>query len=304
MNFSLHQLQAFVLAAELGSFSAAARKMRKAHSAVSTAISNLELDVGQELFDRSAREPVLTTAGEVLFSEAKSILANCRYFEQLASELHPQQESQFTIAIDDYFDLPKQQELLMMLAERFPNLELRVREALSQDIIALVTKGEADIGFTLLQQAVSSQMSYMPMPDVQLHYLVSPKHELAQLAFGKSSRKPTQLHQLERYRQGILARSSYFSSQQISAKVWKVDTLFAAAELAASGACWIMSPPSFVRPLVETGSLVSLPVHQDLQRSIPSAVIWRSQTSQGLVHQAVRSWVQEKQVAGEISNKL
>ncbi|GAB1622332.1 LysR family transcriptional regulator [Agarivorans albus] len=298
MNFSLHQLQAFVFAAELGSFSAAARKMRKAHSAVSTAISNLELDVGQELFDRSAREPVLTTAGEVLFSEAKSILANCRYFEQLASELHPQQESQFTIAIDDYFDLPKQQELLAMLADNFPNLELRIREALSQDIVALVTKGEADIGFTLLQQAVSSLMSYMPMPDVQMHYLVSPQHELAQLALGKS--KPIQLHQLERYRQGILARSSYFSSQQISAKVWKVDTLFAAGELAASGTCWIMSPLSFVRPLVDAGSLVSLPVHQDLQRSIPSAIIWRSQASQGLVHQAVRSWVQQKQVTGEM----
>lgn len=54
------QIQAFVMAAELGSFSAAARQMGKVQSAVSTAIANLEIDAGVELFDRSGRAPVLT----------------------------------------------------------------------------------------------------------------------------------------------------------------------------------------------------------------------------------------------------
>ena len=45
-------IEAFVQAAELGSFSAAARRMGKAQSAVSTTIANLEIDAGFELFDR------------------------------------------------------------------------------------------------------------------------------------------------------------------------------------------------------------------------------------------------------------
>ena len=50
---SLDQLQAFVSAADHGSFSAAARQLGKAQSAVSTAVINLEIDTGVDLFDRS-----------------------------------------------------------------------------------------------------------------------------------------------------------------------------------------------------------------------------------------------------------
>ncbi len=41
MDFSLEQLRALVAAAETGSFSAAARKLGKAQSVISAAISNL-----------------------------------------------------------------------------------------------------------------------------------------------------------------------------------------------------------------------------------------------------------------------
>ena len=50
MNLSLNNLKTFIKIADKGSFSAAARHMGKAQSAVSTAISNLELDLGVALF--------------------------------------------------------------------------------------------------------------------------------------------------------------------------------------------------------------------------------------------------------------
>ena len=55
-------LQAFVQAATQGSFSAAARRIGRAQSAVSTAVGLLEADLGVELFDRSRRNAVLTPA--------------------------------------------------------------------------------------------------------------------------------------------------------------------------------------------------------------------------------------------------
>lgn len=81
LNINLLQLQAFVLSVELGSFSAAARKLRKMHSAISMTVSNLELDLNQKLFDRSTRNPSLTAAGETLYREAKLILGRCQHFE-------------------------------------------------------------------------------------------------------------------------------------------------------------------------------------------------------------------------------
>ena len=53
MNPSLEQLKTLLVAAQAGSFSAAARQLGKAQSVVSTAIANLEIDLGLELFDRS-----------------------------------------------------------------------------------------------------------------------------------------------------------------------------------------------------------------------------------------------------------
>ncbi len=75
MNFTLDQLEAFSASAETGSFSAAARKLGKAQSAVSMAISNLEIDLGLELFDRAGKYPVLTFTGEMFLREAETILS-------------------------------------------------------------------------------------------------------------------------------------------------------------------------------------------------------------------------------------
>lgn len=88
MNWTLDQLNAFVTSVKCGSFSAAARQMGKAQSRISTAISNLETDLGFELFDRSARLPVLTQDGKDMFVEAQAILEQC---ERLQARQIPSQ---------------------------------------------------------------------------------------------------------------------------------------------------------------------------------------------------------------------
>lgn len=80
MNWTVDQLEAFVTTVKLGSFSAAARHLGKAQSRVSTAIANLETDLDVTLFDRSARLPILTPAGEeisitIAMDEAAPLMA-------------------------------------------------------------------------------------------------------------------------------------------------------------------------------------------------------------------------------------
>ena len=60
---SLDQLRAFIAAVDEGSFSAGARRLHRAQSAVSELVSNLEAQIGVVLFDRSERYPKLTPAG-------------------------------------------------------------------------------------------------------------------------------------------------------------------------------------------------------------------------------------------------
>lgn len=70
---TLDQLRVFLAVAEQGSFSAAARRLRRAQSAVSYAIANLERILGVLLFEREGRTPSLTEAGRSLLGETKAI---------------------------------------------------------------------------------------------------------------------------------------------------------------------------------------------------------------------------------------
>ena len=72
---NLEHIRMLVLSADLGSFSACARKLGKVQSAVSHGINSLEIDLNVTLFDRSTRKPTLTPAGERLYRSAKALLA-------------------------------------------------------------------------------------------------------------------------------------------------------------------------------------------------------------------------------------
>ncbi|TWF57035.1 LysR family transcriptional regulator [Neorhizobium alkalisoli] len=69
------EMEVFVLAAELKSFSAAGRKLQLSPSAVSKLVTRLEDRLGTRLVVRSTRLLQLTPEGETYFARAKRILA-------------------------------------------------------------------------------------------------------------------------------------------------------------------------------------------------------------------------------------
>ena len=70
----LRHLRYFTAVAELGSFSAAARRLHVAQSSVSEQIADLEHELGGPLLDRSGRQVRLTAQGTVLLEEAQKTL--------------------------------------------------------------------------------------------------------------------------------------------------------------------------------------------------------------------------------------
>ena len=71
---TLDQIRLFVCVVQEGSFSAAARRLRRAQSAVSYGVANLEKLLGVQLFDRSGHRPALTATGQGLLSNARQVL--------------------------------------------------------------------------------------------------------------------------------------------------------------------------------------------------------------------------------------
>ena len=70
----LSQLEVFLAVAREGRFSRAAAKLFRTQSAVSQSIRKLEEEIGEQLFDRSSRDGLLTDAGRVLQEYAERLL--------------------------------------------------------------------------------------------------------------------------------------------------------------------------------------------------------------------------------------
>ncbi|MBC7386908.1 MAG: LysR family transcriptional regulator [Cryobacterium sp.] len=81
---NLDQLEAIDLIAQLGSFRAAAAKLKRSQPALSAAIKNLEAEFGILIFDRSAYRPKLTEAGAIFLSAARTTLNAAKQASRIA----------------------------------------------------------------------------------------------------------------------------------------------------------------------------------------------------------------------------
>ena len=126
MTVSLDQLEAFVAAADAGSFSAAARKLKKAQSAVSTLISSLEDDLGISLFSRATRVPSLTDAGHRLLPEARLLIDRREHLIGVARSFEDRVETRLVVAIDELYPETEIGALFGNFATRFPHVELEL----------------------------------------------------------------------------------------------------------------------------------------------------------------------------------
>lgn len=85
LNFNLKQLEAFVTAAELGSFTKAAQALYLTQSTVSAHIQALERALGVSLFSRDAKKKItVSKMGASIYPCAKDILARCEALTQIA----------------------------------------------------------------------------------------------------------------------------------------------------------------------------------------------------------------------------
>ena len=76
----LHPLRVFLTVATERSFSRAAEKLLRTQPAISLAIQRLEGEMGEKLIDRSAKDLLLTDAGQI-------VLEYARRFEHLQGDL-------------------------------------------------------------------------------------------------------------------------------------------------------------------------------------------------------------------------
>ncbi|WP_267135864.1 LysR family transcriptional regulator [Vibrio sp. J1-1] len=256
---SLEQVRMLVLSAELGSFSACARKMGKVQSAVSHGISTLEIDLGIELFDRSSRSPKLTPAGERLIRSAKNLLAQADEFEKIAQSIERMEESQLTIAIDDGVYNSKFADLFKRLDNQFPTIQIDVLSLASGDISTEVANGDVDIGVMFTELEVIKQVDFCYVGSIDYLPVCHPDYPLADIDVELQS-------DLAPYRQLAIRGKSKVESQaliSIAPKVWWSSSHYSALELVKQQVGWAYLPSFLVNDLIDLGELHKIKVAFD-----------------------------------------
>lgn len=233
--FNLQQLETLVMCVECGSFSAAARKLGKAQSAVSTTISNLEIDTGLTIFDRTSRLPTLTAQGERLHAQAISLLEHAQHVQNMLQTFNVGVEDRISIGINALLLTPQFFGVIEEFYQQFPHTELNLNVLKNNDIADAVASNEVDIGFMLWGSTQPKNVLLGSIGYVPFSIAVHQSHPL--LAKGSVS-----FETLKAYRQIVLQDYPAHYNANLSNSLTKVNDLETVIELIKLNNNWSLIP--------------------------------------------------------------
>jgi DNA-binding transcriptional LysR family regulator len=146
VRFDLTDLKLFLHVVEAGSITAGAERMHLAVAAASTRIRNMEIELGTSLLTRERQGVQPTPAGRALVHHARTLLQQA---ERMRAELGEYADGlkghirllSNTNALTEFLPEP-----LSNFLAAHPQVNIDLEERLSDEIVAAVADGKADIG--------------------------------------------------------------------------------------------------------------------------------------------------------------
>jgi DNA-binding transcriptional LysR family regulator len=285
---TLDQLRILATVVDEGSFSAAARKLQRVQSAVSTSMANLEDQLTIPLWDRSQRSATLTDAGKAVVGAARRVLAEVDGLRKLAAGLTVGLEASVSLCVDAVFPLTALIDMCREFAKEFPAVELRVDVQTMSAVAERVLQGTATIGVasSLAQAAKLERRALSP---IRMVPVVSAKHPLA----SKRGRIPSS--ELGEHVQIVLsehAEAGLPDQAVLSSRTWRVHDLTTKREMLRAGLGWGNLPIHVAHADLEKGRLVRIrpEAWADDEHTIHLALVYRRDTTLGPAHR----WMLDK----------
>jgi len=255
---SLDQLRAFIGSVDEGSFSAAARKLRRAQSVVSELVSSLEGQIGVPLFDRSGRYPRLTPEGAVLLADARSIASGVDGMKARAKGMASGLEPELSVVVDVLFPIAAITEAAKEFREKFPGTPLRLYVEALGAAYQPVLDGIAGFGIVGSLPLLPSNLTAERLTGVAMVMVAARDHPLAKFqgTIPKS--------ELAKHVQLVLTDRSNLSKGRefgvMSPSTWRLADLFAKHAFLLGGLGWGGMPMHVVQDDLSTGRLVELSI--------------------------------------------
>lgn len=191
MEITFEQLNAFQAVAKTLSFSRAAKQIFRTQSAVSIQISRLEDALGQKLFFRTTKKIELTEAGQVFLKYTTKVNDLLNGAERELIDLKKMEKGKLTLSTSDTTACYRLPRILQSYKERYPGIEIIVKNATSLKTIESVLNNEVDLGISTFK-FLSPELESIPLFSRNDVVISHPAHVLAK-------RKTLYLKDLEQY---------------------------------------------------------------------------------------------------------
>src|SRR6202167_5837144 len=168
----LTQLEYFRHVAELGSFTRAASFLSVVQPVLSRQVRELEVELGQNLFERNGRGVVLTDAGSRLLEHTRGILTQIGRARQELEDQRNGDSGHFALGLPPSLGCSVTVTLVKAFGKQLPNAELVTVEGLSSYILEWLTVGRVDCALAYNTNG-SGTVDVQPLLDDQL-FLIAP----------------------------------------------------------------------------------------------------------------------------------
>lgn len=176
MKPQMDNLQSFISAAEKGSFSAAAKELKKSQASVSIAIQNLEIDLGFELFNRNKKYPVLTDKGEKILKNTKLMMSQYNDFIHQSRIIETISDVKIRIGIDPLVCSDKVTQILCEFSERYPLVDLFIMQQNSKQLYKGVIENNLDFAIGLFSGLDKLNCEFVSAFHMQSSWVASPDY--------------------------------------------------------------------------------------------------------------------------------
>jgi DNA-binding transcriptional LysR family regulator len=288
MTFSSDSIVLFLAVIDHGSFSAAARALRRVPSAVSMGIGHLEAELGYALFERRARQVFPTAAAQALLPQARLIAEQLKQIDAHAAGLSEGLETRLSIGVGAEIDSARLMQAISTVARHYPLLAIEVVAAPHDDIIRQMRRAEIDLCVAYGELETSLQEDFQFVGTETLVAVVSALHDSELLAA-----ETLRLDDLFQHRQIVItSRELPLSNfrQLIAPTFWRTDNLATAVNMVKSGLGWANLPLAIAEPLRRDGSVRILPFSNVTNGlKLPLYARWMKQNPPGKAGQELLS---------------
>ena len=147
-DMELRHLRYFVAVADAGSLTVAAeQRLHTAQPSLSRQIRDLEYEVGAQLLVRSARGVELTQSGRAFLNHARLALAQVEAAVEAARRVAHPVKPTFALGFLTGQEMDWLPEVMRMLRDQLPNIEVSVSSQYSPNLAQDLTRGKLDLAF-------------------------------------------------------------------------------------------------------------------------------------------------------------